>query len=229
MGKARIPHRYVLKPTDEWHADKGEHGLIWSGRRNRYKTRQYPDREIVATDGVTVLREVLSIAAPEPEPEAVLRSPAGLDAAEARNSMPVWDDMSPDEKHLARFAVGVARAGGAMFVGRAIECQVARLLGATMPAFGTSPWDVRFGDIDIEVKSAGIDQAFSLKKADPGAVQVWVLVRKLDGYREAQYFVLSSSEVAALGKKTVLADDLADFGPFDNIELAAKVKAAAAR
>lgn len=229
MGKARTPQRYVLKPTDEWRANVGEHGLIWSGRRNRYKARQYPERQIVARDGVTVLRGVLPIAPPDPELEALVGSVTPPEEADRLNSLPVWDDFTPDEQVLARFTVGVARAGGAMFEGRLIECQVARLLGARLPALGTSPWDVRFGDIDIEVKSAGIDQRFSLQKAHPDGVTVWVLVRKLDGYREVQYYVLSAGEVKALGKKSVLADELAGFGPFDRNELAAKVRAAAAR
>ena len=111
-----------------------------------------------------------------------------------------------------------------MYTGRFLECVVARLLDASFPQFGISPWDLILRDgTRIEVRSGA--SSFSLK--GPKNVDLWVFVHKLQP--EAPFSVATAGDVAALGVGSIRATKLAArferVGPSD---LAARVAAARA-
>lgn len=61
-------------------------------------------------------------------------------------TVPELEDFDEDEQLLAQAVVGMVRGGGTMFYGRFLECVVARILGASFPLFGISPWDLVLAD-----------------------------------------------------------------------------------
>lgn len=138
-----------------------------------------------------------------------------------RLDLPGLDSFTEDEQLLARMTVGVVRNGGALFTGRYLECVVARLLGASFPRFGTSPWDLILDDdTKIEVKSG--DSQFTL--GDAKEVDVWVFVHK--GGDALRFSVATSEQVGKLGRRTVSAQRVAErYGVVGPDELASRVDA----
>jgi hypothetical protein len=112
--------------------------------------------------------------------------------------LPAPDSFDDDEALWARVAVGIARGGGAMFQGRLLECRIARLLNASFPCQGISPWDLRLRDgILVEVRSGS--RAFSLRGNKH--VDVWIFVPKAD---TREYFVATAEQVAELRRRTTM-------------------------
>lgn len=136
--------------------------------------------------------------------------------------LPEIDSFTEDEILMARVSIGIVRAGGSMYSGRLLECSVARLLGASFPEFGTSPWDLIMDDgTRIEVRSGA--SAFSLRGRKN--VHVWVFVHKDDS--EHQFSVASAAEVAARPQRSVSRARLVEWlGYVDASGLAAAVDAA---
>lgn len=119
-------------------------------------------------------------------------------------ALPELESFSDDEKLLARVTIGIVRGGGAMYNGRFIECIVARLLGASFPRVGTSPWDLVLGDgTRIEVRSG--TTSFSLKGVKD--VDLWVFVHKISP--EALFSVATAAEVSAMATNSISATKLA--------------------
>jgi hypothetical protein len=122
------------------------------------------------------------------------KKPASVDLSLV---LPSVDSFTADELLLARVTVGIARAGGAMFTGRLLECRVARLLDAHFPTRGTSSWDLRLADgTRIEVRSG--HGSFSLNGSK--RVDVWIFVDKSEA--ALRYFIATAAEVDDLRRRS---------------------------
>lgn len=151
-----------------------------------------------------------------------------MPSAEDELELPDIKDFNNDERLFAQFAVGVARAGGALFLGRLLECRVGRLLNAQFPRYGISPWDLRLkGGLQVEVKT-GV-KSFSLANKGSKEAHVWVFVHKdTSQSKPPSYSVASTKEVRSIATKSISAKDLVDrFGLCEESELAGAVANAA--
>lgn len=121
---------------------------------------------------------------------------------------------------LARVSVGRARRRRD-YHGRLFECSVARVLNASFPLFGTSPWDLITPDgTRIEVRSGAAKFTRLIGAKD---VHVWVFVHKLEP--DTPYSVASAADVAAIGRSSVACTTIAStFGLVPAEKLAAAVR-----
>ena len=150
-----------------------------------------------------------------------------------RLTLPEPETFSEDEQLFAQVAVGIVRAGGAMFHGRYVEAVVARALGADFPTTGISSWDLVAKDgTKIEVRPAGPARAFSSRGLKD--VDVWVFATWEGELPDRQYrfHVLGSKEVAKLADRSrsirpKVLDEL--FPPTDVGGLKSAVRRAARR
>lgn len=143
--------------------------------------------------------------------------------------LPTWDEITdPDEQMLARACIAWARGKGTMFQGRLIEAHVAVVLGAAYPPTAIHAWDLEYEGIPLQVRSAARTGSFSLAGND--GVEVFVLVVKPcepSDHSDLEYFVLSSREVAAIGRKSIRVNKLrAIQSPCSRQDLAARIRAA---
>lgn len=135
----------------------------------------------------------------------VENSPARPSEPQAALVLPDPSTFNEDERLLARVAVGWARNPGSMFESRLLEAHAGRLMSAEFPRTAISPWDLRLGDIYIQVKTSSPGKTFTLFKGDPDVDSicgVWVFIVKpssASAHRTPTYFVLSSGQVKLLG------------------------------
>jgi hypothetical protein len=135
-------------------------------------------------------------------------------------NLPAVESFSEDEALLARVTIGIVRGGGTMYTGRFLECVVARLLDASFPLTGTSPWDLQLRDgTRIEVRSGAA--SFSLRGSKD--VDLWIFVHK--GGDELLFSVAPTDAVAKLPTLTISAQRLASrFPPLGAADLPAAVR-----
>jgi hypothetical protein len=140
-------------------------------------------------------------------------------------ALPTIESFTEDEVLLAQVTIGIVREGGAMYTGRFLECVVGRLLEASFPVVGISPWDLLLRDgTRIEVRSGTV--TFSL--GGPKDVDLWIFVHKAD--EELLFSVATAAEVADLSRRTISARRLTKrFPPVGAAELPGAVSAVRSR
>lgn len=133
--------------------------------------------------------------------------------------LPEIADFDDGECLLARVLVGRCRAGGAMIGGVLAEARVPVALGdgVEWPRFGTSPWDLRWRGISVQVRATTADGSFVL--SGPSDVVFVFVDRDAD-----RFIVVSGPEVAAIGRNSMRARKLAArFGACGAQDLAERI------
>ena len=125
------------------------------------------------------------------------------------------DSFNDDERLLAQVTIGIVRSGGAMYTGRLLECVAARILDASFPTVGISPWDLALSDgTRIEIRSGATKFSLAGRKD----VDLWIFIHKLEPVEP--FTVLTAAEVADLRAGSKSSTRLADrFGRVGSADL----------